>query len=452
MTPAGRGSVCTLTAAVTPEPEGWGLEARRLRLNTLIRLRWLAVGGQTAAVLVGVFGLGLGGRAFACLALIAASAALNLALSWLYPVTTQLGERDATVILGYDILQLAGLLFLTGGVANPFVMFLLAPVTIAAASLPFQRALGLLVLALVCATALLRFNLPLPWLGRETLILPPLYLVGVWVSLGVSAAFVALYAYRVAAEARQTASALTAVELVLARAQHLSQLDGLAAAAAHELGTPLATVALVVREMAAAAPGDQAFGDDLHLLEESVDRCREILGKLSATSDLTAHTMDVSSPVELAELAASPHRLLGVSITAKGEGTEPTPQCSRNPGLLYGLGNLVENAVSFARSAVEIRARWTKSTVTLVISDDGPGFPPGVLARIGEPYLSQRDGARRFDKAGGGLGLGLFIARSLLERSHATLRFANAAPPLTGAVITVEWPRGAYEEGRRLVK
>ena len=309
-----------MTAVVPPEPERWGLEARRLRLNTLIRLRWLAVAGQTAAVLVGIFGFGLGALAIACFALIAASAALNLALRRFYPLSTQLGEPVATVILGYDILQLAGLLFLTGGVANPFVMFLLAPVTVAAASLTFRRALGLLLLALVCATLLLRFNLPLPWPGGETLVLPPLYLVGVWASLGVSAAFVALYAYRVAAESRQTASALTAVELVMARAQHLSQLDGLAAAAAHELGTPLATVALVVREMAAVAPRDEAFADDLHLLEESVNRCRDILRKLSSPAELGGQAMDVSSPVELAELAASPHRLLGVSITVARRG------------------------------------------------------------------------------------------------------------------------------------
>jgi two-component system, sensor histidine kinase RegB len=438
-----------LKSVLPPEPESLGVEARRLRLNTLIRLRWLAVVGQSAAVLIGVFGFGLGLPALACFVLIAASAALNLALRWLFPVSAQLSERSASIVLAYDILQLAGLLCLTGGLANPFVILLLAPVTIAAASLSFQRALALLALALVCATVLLRFNLPLPWIGGEELVLPPLYVFGVWVSLGVSAAFVAFYAYRVAAEARQTASALVAAELVLARAQHLSQLDGLAAAAAHELGTPLATVALVVREMAAEAPRDEAFADDLHLLEESVDRCRSILGKLSAPSDLTGQSMDISSPVELVELAAAPHRLVGVSITVAGEGPEPAPTCPRNPAVLYGLGNLIENAVSFAESAVMIRADWTKSTVTIVVSDDGRGFSPHVLPRIGEPYLSQREGARPVGKAGGGLGLGLFIARTLLERSRATLRFANAAPPAVGAVVSIEWPREAYEEGRR---
>jgi len=438
-----------LTSVLPPEPERLGLEARRLRLNTLIGLRWLAVAGQTAAVLIGVFGFGLGFPALACFGLIAASAVLNLALRWVFPISAQLSERDATIILAYDILQLGGLLFLTGGIANPFVILFLAPVTIAAASLSFSRALGLLALAIVSATALLRFNLPLPWIGGDQLILPPLYVAGLWVSLVVSAAFVALFAYRVAAEARQTASALTAAELVLARAHHLSQLDGLAAAAAHELGTPLATVALVVREMAAQPPRDEAFADDLSLIEESVDRCRAILRKLAAPSDLTGQSMDISSPVELAELAAASHRLLGVSITVTGEGPEPPPRCPRNPGVLYGLGNLIENAVSFAQSAVTIRADWTKSAVTLVITDDGRGFPPNVLARIGEPYLSQREGARPTEKAGGGLGLGLFIARSLLERSRATLQFENAAPPSTGAVVSVRWPRAAYEEGRR---
>jgi len=432
------------------EPEGFGHQARRLRLNTLIGLRWLAVAGQTGAILIGVFGLGLRFPVLACLGLVAASAALNLALRYRFRVSMQLSERAATIMLAYDILQLAGLLFLTGGVANPFVILLLAPVTIAATSLPLRQALALLGLALVCATLLLRVSLPLPWIGGENLILPPLYIVARWVALAVSAAFVALYAYRVAEEARQSASALTAAELVLARAQHLSQIDGLAAAAAHELGTPLATVALVVREMAAHPSPVEGFADDLRLVEQSVDKCRAILGKLSSPTGLSGHQhLDVFSPVELAEIAAAPHRLLGVAIAVEGVGPEPAPRCARNAGVLYGLGNLIENAVGFAEKAVVIRASWTQSTVMIVIADDGPGFPASILARVGEPYISQRDRARRNEEAGGGLGLGLFIARSLLERSGATLKFANAAPPASGAVVTVEWPRSAYERGRR---
>jgi two-component system sensor histidine kinase RegB len=270
-----------------PEREEFGREARRLRVNTLVGLRWLAVAGQTAAILIAAFGLDLRFPVFACFALVAASAALNLALRSRFPLSLQLSERAATVLLGYDILQLAGLLFLTGGVANPFVILFLAPVTIAATSLSLRDALVLLGLAIVCATALLRASLPLPWIGGESLVLPQLYVLAHWAALAVSAAFVSLYAYRVAKEARQTASALAAVELVLARAQHLSQIDGMAAAAAHELGTQLATVALVARELAAHQPPSEGFADDVQLLEQSVDQCRSILGKLSSPPGLS---------------------------------------------------------------------------------------------------------------------------------------------------------------------
>ena len=434
--------------AFPSEPSGIGREARRLRLNTLIGLRWLAVAGQTAAIAFVALALDLKFPVLACLGLVAASAALNIGLRWRFPRGAHLTERGATIFLAYDILQLAGLLFLTGGVANPFVILLVAPVTIAATSLTRTGAAALLALALFCATLLLRYSLPMPWIGHGSLELPALYVEARWVALGIGAAFVTLYAYRVAAEARQTASALAATEIALARAQHLSQLDGLAAAAAHELGTPLATVALVVREMAAGNSSDSA-SEDLHILEQSVERCRAILGRLSSPGTLSDRPLDISSPVELAEMAAAPHRLLGVAITVTGGGVDPAPTCPHNPGVMSGLGNLIENAVSFAETAVSIRCSWTKTAVTIEIADDGAGFPASVLARVGEPYISQREAARRNEEAGGGLGLGLFIARTLLERSRATLSLANARAPATGAVATVQWTPAAYAQGRR---
>jgi two-component system, sensor histidine kinase RegB len=440
-----------LPAAVfAPEEEELVRQARRLRLNTLIGLRWLAVDGQTLAILVGYFAIGLEFPVVACLAVVAASAVLNLALRMRFPVSKRLSERGAAVLLGYDVLQLAALLFLTGGVANPFAILFLAPVTIAATSLALRQTLGLLALALICATLLARWSVPIPWMGGEKLVLPPVYVVGLWTALIVSAAFVTFYAYRVAAEAGRTASALAATELVLARAQHLSQLDGLAAAAAHELSTPLATIALVVREMAAHPGAEEASSDDLELLEQSVGRCRAILGKLSAPRELSNEGLEFSSPVELAETAAAPHRLLGVSIAVEGEGPAPAPKCPHIPSVLAALGNLIENAVGFAERAVVIHASWTRSTVRIVISDDGGGFPPGVLPRIGEPYLSQREGQRRNQGAGGGHGLGLFIASVFIKRSGGALEFANAKPPAKGAIVTVQWPRHTYEQGQGL--
>jgi two-component system sensor histidine kinase RegB len=434
-----------------PEEDALVWQARRLRLNTLVGLRWLAVSGQTLAILVSYFGLGLDFPILPCLALVVASAVLNLALRFRFPVSQRLTERGATTLLAYDILQLAGLLFLTGGVVNPFAILFLAPVAVAAASLAWRQTLALLALAVICATLLLRWSLRLPSIGGEELSLPAIYGVGLWSALVISAAFVTFSAHRVAAESRRTASALAATELALARAQHLSQLDGLAAAAAHELSTPLATIALVTRELAAEEALGEGSRDDLELLEQSVDRCRSILAKLSAQRELSTQALGFSSPMELAEAAAAPHRLLGVSITIEGEGLEPAPKCPHNPGVLSALSSLIENAVGFAESAVIIRASWTKSTVGVVIADDGPGFSAETLARIGEPYLSERDGVRRSQGPGGGLGLGLFIANAFIKQSGGALHFENAKPPAKGAIVTIQWPREVYEQGQRLM-
>jgi two-component system, sensor histidine kinase RegB len=431
-----------------PDEEGLVRQARLLRLNTLIGLRWLAVGGQALAILVGFFGVGLEFPIVACLAIVAASAILNLVLRWRFPTGKRLSERSATILLAYDILQLAALLFLTGGIANPFAILFLAPVTIAATSLALRQTLRLLGLAVICATLLARWSLRIPWLGGEELVLPPLYVVGLWTAIIVSATFVTFYAHRVAAEAGQTASALAATELVLARAQHVSQLDGLAAAAAHELSTPLATIALVAHEMAARPALDEDSGDDLQLLEQSVERCRSILGRLSAPRELSGEGLEFSSPAELAETAAAPYRLLGVSITVEGDGSDPAPKCPHNPSVLSALGSLIENAVGFAEKAVVIRANWTESTVRIVIADDGHGFPPNILARIGEPYLSERESPQRNQGSDGGRGLGLFIASIFIRRSGGALQFANAKPVAKGAIVTVEWPRQAYEQGQ----
>ena len=435
-----------------PEEDGLVWQARRVRLDTLIALRWLAVGGQTLAILVSYFGVGLDFPVVPCMALVAASAVLNLALRSRFPLNQRLSERGASILLAYDILQLAGLLFFTGGIVNPFAVLLLAPVTIAAASLALRQTLGLLGLALVCATLLTRWRLRLPSIGGEDLSRLQIYVVGLWIALIIAAVFVTFSVHRVAAEAGRAASALAATELALAREQHRSRLGGLAAAMAHELGTPLATIALVARELAAEPLLGEDANGDLELLEQSIDRCRSILEELSAPRELSSEGQGFSSPLKLAEAAAAPHRPRGVSIAIEGGGPEPAPKCPHNPGVLSALGCLIENAVGFAERAVAVRATWTKSMVDIVIVDDGPGFPADVLARIGEPYLSQRDRARLSQGPYVALGLGLFIASVLIKRSGGALKLENAKPPAKGAIATIQWPRQAYEQGQGLAR
>jgi two-component system, sensor histidine kinase RegB len=426
-----------------------GRSARRLRVETLVRLRWLAVAGQTAAVLTCAYGLGFPLPLGLCLAVIAASAWLNLGLRWFYPQTQRLDDARATLLLGYDVLQLSVLLFLTGGLENPFAMLFLAPVMISAGSLSPRRTLLLGLITAIAATFLAFWHQPLPWFAGHTLDLPFLYGAGVWISLIVGICFFGIYAWRVAEEARQLSDALAATELVLAREQHLSQLDGLAAAAAHELGTPLATITLVVKEMAKLIPREGALGEDIALLGQEVARCRTILGKLKSLDAEGEGPLEEMTLSHLIEDVVGPPADAPVPVEIARNGAGQEPVCRRNPGMLYGLGNLVENGLDFARNALRIELGWTQDRVSVVIEDDGPGFPPEILAKLGDPYITTRGASRRAkSEEGSGLGLGLFIAKTLLERSGAAMTTANRPGPNHGARISIVWPRPAFEHGR----
>jgi two-component system sensor histidine kinase RegB len=419
---------------------------RRLRIATLTRLRWLAVAGQSVAVIIthDIFGFPL--PFGLCFAVIGISALLNIVLRLRYPVTLRLNDAPAALLLAYDVLQLSALLYLTGGLENPFAMLFLAPVMISAASLA-PRWTAPLVLLMIAATTFLGFqHLPLPWQRGDTLNLPIVYVAGVWVSLVSGATFIGIYAARVAEEARQLSAALAATELVLAHEQHLSQLDGLAAAAAHELATPLATVTLVVKELARQLVSDSSIADDIALIIQELNRCRNILKKLTSLGNEQVGPFEEMSLSHLLEEVIEPHRHFGVEVAATLTGQRPEPKCRRNPGVLYGLGNLVENAVDFARAEVRVIAGCEADLISIVIQDDGPGFSPDVLDRIGEPYVTTRGPNRRAkSEEGAGLGLGLFIAKTLLERSGATLTFTNRSP--SGARVNVTWSRATFERG-----
>jgi two-component system sensor histidine kinase RegB len=417
---------------------------RNVRLDTLLRLRWLAIIGQTTAVLVVYYGLDFPLPIWACLAVIALSAWLNVALRVRFSLTQRLEPERAAWLLAFDIAELAVLLFLTGGLQNPFAFLFLAPVLLSATALPPRITLILGGFAVLCATVLVFAHYPLPWDADDPLELPWIYLLGVWFSILLAIGFIGVYAWQITEEGRQLAEALAATELVLAREQHLSQLDGLAAAAAHELGTPLSTISVIAKELERALEPNSPHADDVHLLREQAQRCRDILSKLTELS--TGAPFDRMPLSALIEEVVAPHRNFGVAIEV-ALAREPSPPVgARNPAVLYGLGNLLENAVDFAQARVEVTADWTNEDVAVTISDDGPGFAPEILDRIGEPYV--RSHRRRRMNAGSettGLGLGFFIAKTLLERSGATVDFENRAYPDRGAVIRVRWGRSDFE-------
>src|SRR6516165_2143913 len=421
--------------------------SRRLRVDTLVKLRWLALFGQSAAIVVTHYFLGFPLPLGFCLLVIAASACLNVGLRLRFAHTDRLEDLPASAMLAYDVIQLSVLLYLTGGIENPFAMLFLGPTVIAAVSLSGRITLYLTLLVIVAASALTFAHYPLPWFPDDRLELPFIYSAGIWVAIVLGAGFIAIYVSRVAEEARKLADALAATELVLAREQHLTQLDGLAAAAAHELGTPLATITLVVKDLEKQLPA-AGVDEDLALLSQEVGRCRTILGKLTSLGEESGDILDEMTLSLLLEEVVGPQRDFGVLLTIIKDGKGREPACRRNPGLLYGLGNLVENAIDFAASEVRIVATWNAATVKVRIEDDGPGFSADVITRVGEPYVTTKTDRRAKTEEGAGLGLGLFIAKTLLERSGAIVTTANKPAPKTGAAITIHWQRAIFEGGR----
>lgn len=412
---------------------------RSLRLQTLVRLRWLAVGGQSVAVIVTALWLQFPLPLVSCSALIASLAVLNAFLTVRYPPTHRLTPPAAFVLLGLDLAQLTALLFITGGLANPFAPLLCVPVIISSASQPKPHSIVLAGFAVIGVTALAFSPFPLPWYPGTVLLIPSVLTIGIWFAIVSLTAFAAFYTYRVSLEASELSEALTATELVLQREKHLSQLDGLAAAAAHELGTPLATISVVAKEMERELGNDPRFGEDVHLLRSQSERCRDILKRLTTLSSESEEHMRLLPLSSLIEEVMAPHREFGIEIKLVEKGDRASePVGTRNAGILYGLGNLLENAVDYARKAVTVTVEHTAERVKVTIEDDGDGFAPDILARIGEPYVTRR---QKEDSAGG-LGLGLFIAKTLLERSGARLRFENGNP---GARVSVEWPRALMD-------
>ena len=411
----------------------------RISLRTLVPIRWVAIAGQSLAILIVHYGLGFHLPVMTALSVVAGSVLLNVALIVYRQSERRLGERYAALCLGYDILQLAILLYLTGGLQNPFSILILAPVTVAATILSRRPVIALSILAVAATSVLALWHMPLPW-RTEPLVFPPELVLGIWVALVLATVFIGSYTWSVAQEARRLRDAVAATQLALAREQRISAVGALAAAAAHELGSPLATIAVVARELAHDLPADSPHSDDAALLLSQSERCRKILAELARQPEHDGGSPYTRLPISaLVETAGTMHQHEGVKLifaTAGQPGPEE-PLVRRSPEIMHGLNNLVQNAVQFARREVSVTTFWDEATVTVEVADDGPGFPLHLLGRLGEPYISTRAGA------GDHMGLGIFIAQSLLERSGAELIFDNL--PEGGAHVAISWNRANLE-------
>lgn len=419
-------------------PDGFGDQDRSnwIRLRTLVVVRWVAVAGQIAAVLVAAlvyrldFELGLTSLA------IGASVLANLFSTFLYPGNRRMSEREATLMLVFDVLQLGLLLYLTGGLNNPFCLLILAPVTIAATVLNLRSTGVIAALALAIVSAIAVFSLPIRDESGLPLLLPQVFRFGFWVALVVGILFLAVYARQVTTEMHTMRDALVATQLALAREQKLTDLGGVVAAAAHELGTPLATITLVASEMVEDLADSPELQEDARLIRSQADRCRDILRSMGRAGKDDLHLRRAPFEAVLRE-AAEPHLDRGKTITIAAARPGRQPVILRRPEVIHGLRNLIQNAVDFARAEVRIELDWTDSQLSVRIEDDGQGFPPSILSRIGDPFVNRRPWESASSRPGyEGMGLGLFIAKTLLERTGARLTFANGQ----GAIVMVDWP------------
>ncbi len=413
-----------------------------VRVRTLIGIRWIAIAGQVATLALVRFLLDFPLALIPALIAVGASVALNLLLLAAYKRAAHLSGRQSSLQLAFDLVQLSVLLYLTGGIANPFCILILVPVTISATLLSGRSTLALLAMATACFTALALYALPLPWRAGQAPHLPVTYRFGVWSALVISMLFLAAYAWRVSAEARRRQRALVATQAALARAQQLSAVGGLAAAAAHELGSPLGTIRLIASDLERQLGNDPDFGDDVRLLKQEAAHCGDILKTISAQQQPTGgHFSEASLEVILHE-AARPHETSAVRFQIEIGALEKTYRLSRSPELLNALENFIANAVRHARHLVTLSVQTDRDTVLLRIEDDGNGFSPDVLPQLGDPYLS---GSTLKPV---GMGLGIFIAMSLLERIGAKVRFANrtssagkGVAEIIGARIDIRWPK-----------
>ncbi len=424
-----------------------------VRLRTLTVLRWIAILGQVAAILVAqqVFELDL--NLGFCFMAIGAAIVANLFAIFLYPESRRLSEREVASILIFDLAQLAALLFLTGGLHNPFALLILVPVTISATALRTGPTVIVGATAIATTTVLLWFHLPLKTVQGEYLRMPQIFVFGFWSAIVIGVGFLGAYARRVTSEINSMSAALLAAQMALDREQKISDLAGVVAATAHELGTPLATIKLASSELIDELEKEPGLREDAQLIYDQADRCRRILQSMGRAGKDDLHVRQIPLSTLLVE-AAEPHKDRGKELVfspaLESGRNELPPIVWRRPEIIHGLRSLIQNAVDFSITTVWIDAHWNDAKITVRIVDDGAGFPAQAIGRIGDPFVRFRHKTADRVKRPGyqGMGLGLFIAKTLLERSGAKLTFANGRDNFVqkptpgqkcGAIVEVEW-------------
>ena len=407
-----------------------------LKLRTLIFFNWIAIIGQSLAVFVSYSIIEVDFNLLATISLIVLLLLLNIFLTLKFPITKALNFNEITIYLLFDLLQLIFLLYLTGGLTNPFCILILVPIVISSTYLDLKRTILICAASIISLSILLFFYVPISSnlinfnsdsFSREEIF-------SIWGALIITLIFMSAYCYRTASESRKAGKALRETQMALSNEEKVSALMSLTAAAVHELGTPLSTISVVSKELVGNVKKNDVNYDDLQLIQTQVKRCADILKRLRTTkfvrdSDEFLNEFTFTSLInEILEDYSN--EKIEISINADEIFPEKNITFSRVPEVIQSLSNIIDNAFKYAKNKIDINLKYAEKYIIVEIIDDGNGFSPEIYALLGEPYVR-----RSIDKEDKGLGLGLFISKNLLSKSYGNIEFLNYKP--NGACVRI---------------
>ena len=410
-------------------------ENLNLDRKTLVYLRWIAIFGQIIAVNLVFFILGLEFPILLAFLVIFVGFITNFYLQFGIK-TIRIKDFHASFFLVYDLVQLSLLLYLTGGISNPFSILLIVPAIVSSTFLSMGTTIILGGLTIIFLFLLSLFHYPLPGIHENAFTFPKYYLSGFFISIIIGLIFLSYFGMRFSGETKKRSEALNKLQEILAKEYELESLGGQAAAAAHSLGTPLATISVVAKELKKELGNNNDYSKDIDLLISQTKRCSEILKKISKKQIKDDKFFSYVTLEDLVnEIIDSFKETSSKSINLVSENDNNKINIKRSPEIVYGLRNFIGNAVKFSKDTINIIINSNTKNIELIINDDGPGFPDDIIALIGEPYIKSKS---QEVSSNSGLGLGTFLGKTLLERQFANLSFSKDKN-LGGASVKITW-------------